>query len=180
MTFHPYVVLNPKSMTNALITNNRLNTDNDSFEKGRLFEEYIKNLFNKSFFHIDKWRMSKQNDNTLEFVDYCNPDFEIILFGKRKYRFAVECKWRKQFIAAKIEWADISKIEKYLKFENQNRIPVFVAIGVGGEPSMPDKLFVTPLQNLRDSPQVYESDLIPYKRDATRKFYYDAEQLKLF
>jgi hypothetical protein len=105
---------------------------------------------------------------------------ELVFVGARHYRFAVECKWRKEFIAGKIEWAKDKQICVYEDFQHQNRIPVFIAIGIGGEPSNPEKLFVTPLDNISGSTEVYESELIPYKRKPTHRFFYNTVQLKLF
>ena len=103
-----------------------------------------------------------------------------MIFGRGKYRFAIECKWRKKFNNGKITWASNRQICSYEDFENQERIPVFVAIGIGGEPDNHVKLFITPLRNICNSGEVYEQNLIPYSRKPTHKFYYDTIQLKLF
>ena len=109
------------------------------------------------------------------------PDLEFAFCGKQNQsRFAIECKWRKQFVNGKIEWAKKHQIDNYLDYQNKNRIPVFIAIGVGGEPSLPEKLFVTPISNISQFPDVFEHQLIVYKRNTSHRFFYDAKQLKLF
>ena len=65
-------------------------------------------------------------------------------------------------------------------FQDQTRISVFVAIGIGGEPDNPEKLFLTPLNNIHMHNELYETDLIPFKRKPSHKFYYNVQQLKLF
>jgi hypothetical protein len=152
----------------------------DSFEKGRLFEDCIIKLFNEKHFKLKKWRKAEKVTDRSYLFDRCNPDLELIFVGARQYRFAVECKWRKEFIAGKIDWANDKQICVYEDFQHQNRIPVFIAIGVGGDPSNPEKLFVTPLNNISRSTEVYESELIPFKRKPTRRFFYNTVQLKLF
>src|SRR5690606_15172670 len=126
-----------------------------------------------------KWRKAEKLPGSKFSFDISHPDLEMI-FGRGKYRFAVECKWRKKFNDGKITWASNYQICSYEDFENQERIPVFVAIGIGGEPDNPEKLFITPLRNICNSEEVYEQNLIPYNRKPTHKFYYDTIQLKLF
>jgi hypothetical protein len=160
-------------------TNKKVETP-DSFEKGRLFENYIIELFNKKHFGLVAWRMAQKGiDNSL-LIDYSKPDLELIFEGKKKYRFAIECKWRQEFRSGKIEWASQNQIRTYKNFEKRYRIEVFVAVGIGGDPSNPEKLFVTPLCNISKYTEVYESDLLHYERKPTRRFFYDTVQLKLF
>lgn len=152
----------------------------DHFEKGRLFEEYLINLFSKKSFYLKEWRKSERFLDGFFPFGHSNPDLELVFEGKKKYRFAVECKWRKEFVEGRITWAANYQICFYEDFQNRNGIPVFVAIGIGGEPSNPEKLFVTPLCNISRCTEVFESDLILYERKPTRKFFYDTIQLKLF
>lgn len=152
----------------------------DSYEKGKLFEQFIIQLFNQESFDLIKWRKSEKLDDEILLKDCANPDLELIFSRFKKYHFAIECKWREKFIEGKIKWASDNQIHSYQDFENRCRIPVFIAIGIGGEPSRPDKLFVTPLRNIETYSKAYEADLIPYKRKPTSKFFYDTVQLKLF
>jgi hypothetical protein len=152
----------------------------DSFEKGRLFEGYIIGLFNERHFKLIKWQKSEKIIDGLFSFDHSDPDLQIVFNGKKNCRFAVECKWRKDFIEGKISWANSYQICSYEDFEYRNRVPVFIAIGIGGEPFQPERLFVTPLCNISKYTEVYEFDLIPYKRKPTNRFFYDTVQLKLF
>jgi hypothetical protein len=152
----------------------------DSYTKGRLFEEYIISLFNKKHFQIDEWRRSEPLADLSKLINYGYPDLEMIFKGVKSYKFAVECKWQCEFKEGKIEWASMKKIARYQEFENKMRIPVFVAIGIGGKPSEPDKLFVTPLCNISGLIELSESDMIPYKRKTARRFFYDTVQLRLW
>jgi Holliday junction resolvase len=152
----------------------------DSFQKGEHFETYIKMLFNQDHFHLKKWRKSGSIPKDTFILEYSYPDLELIFAGKNHYPFAVECKWRKQFYKGKINWATEDQISKYVDFQNKRTIPVFIAIGVGGIASNPEKLFVTPLCNLAEYPEVYEHQLIKYQRKPSRRFFFDTIQLKLF
>ncbi len=129
---------------------------------------------------MTKWRKSEKLEDKILLQDCANPDLELIFSRYKKHHFAVECKWREKFIEGIITWASNNQIFSYLDFENRNRIPVFIAIGIGGEPSRPERLFVTPLRNIEMYSEIYEADLIPYKKRPTSKFFYDTVQLKLF
>lgn len=153
----------------------------DPYEKGYLFETFITRLFNEQRFKLEKWRKAghKANGDFPFFMAY--PDLELIFTGKRRYRFAVECKWRKEFKFGKITWVDgYNKIIIYKEFQSRFNIPVFIAIGIGGHPSSPQKLFLTPLDNISNDIIVRESELLPYTRKPTQRFFYDTIQLKLF
>jgi hypothetical protein len=151
------------------------------YEQGRLFEEYIKNLFNQDSFKLKRWRKSALIPPDTFISDICYPDLELIFVGMNQYSFAVECKWRSKFNDnGKIEWASEEQIAAYLAFERKRAMPVFIAIGVGGTASNPKKLFVTPLCNLIRYPEVYEHQLINYKRKPTQSFFYDTVQLRLW
>jgi hypothetical protein len=150
----------------------------DSYVKGQMFEEYIIKLFNDRHFHLSRWRKAGQIDTL--YYDHSGPDLEFVFGRKWKYRFAVECKWRKKFHDGKISWANNEQRHHYLDFQYRTHTPVFIAIGIGGEPSNPAKLFVTPLQQLFNNLQVYEFELMPFQRRPKSRFFYDTIQLKLF
>ncbi|HRO45337.1 hypothetical protein [Agriterribacter sp.] len=153
----------------------------DPYEKGYQFEEYITKLFNARRFKLEKWHKSQRIESGLYLTGMSHPDLELIFVGRQKYRFAVECKWRKELLNGKVSWVNsYNQITHYKNFQSCNRIPVFIAIGIGGEPSAPERLFLTPLDKISGFTEVYESELIPYTRNPSHKFFYDTVQLKLF
>jgi hypothetical protein len=160
----------------------RQKNEQDGYEKGQRFEQFIIKLFNDHFFYLKKWRKSKKFTDSSISIDHWNPDIEmeLVFTSVRKYRFAVECKWQKRFKDGKINWATDAQICSYRMFQDRVRIPVFVAIGIGGEPDNPEELFLTPLNCIYMYNEIYKKDLIPFKRKPTHKFYYDVKQLKLF
>jgi len=150
------------------------------YKEGKLFEEYISNLFNKEYFYRIKWRKSEKFSKLCEVSDPQYPDLEMeLVFGRGRHKFAVECKWRKDFINGKYPWARRDQIRAYRQFQSYKGIPVFVAIGIGGKPDSPEKLFLTPLDNIYMKQKLSESDLIPFERNPRQRFYYDYIQLAL-
>jgi hypothetical protein len=121
----------------------------ESFIKGYLFEEYIRKLFNDRNFKVLDWRNSLVAGNKqLPRSYFALPDLELLFVRDKIYRFAVECKWRQHsYPGAKIDWARENEIQTYVRYQQEQNIRVFVAIGIGGEPSNPEKLFVTPLDH---------------------------------
>lgn len=117
------------------------------------------------------WQYAKKRDD-IRHLDLNFPDLYMV-FGKKKlYRFAVECKYVSQVKAGLIKWAEESNIRSYSVYQSKFRIPLFIAIGLGGTPSAPEKMFVTPFQNIEHTTHVYEHELYEYKRKPTHKFYY--------
>lgn len=153
----------------------------ESFKKGCLFERYVHELFNERNFKVSDWRSSIViSDKQLPRSYFLLPDFEFLFIRNKTHRFAVECKWRQEFIDGKIQWAEEDRIIIYNRYQRERNIKVFIAIGIGGLPSNPEKLFVTPLDVISKSSEVGESDLLPFKRKPTRRFFYDTVQLLLF
>jgi len=152
----------------------------DYYKQGALFEDYVRLLFNQNSFYLRKWRKSGTIPKDASTLEYSYPDLELNFGGKNRHPFAVECKWRSRFRDGKISWAKKEQISRYVDFQNKTTMPVFVAIGVGGLPNNPEKLFVIPLNNIQIYTDVYENKLGLFKRNPKRRFYYNTAQLKLF
>lgn len=117
--------------------------------KGREFEDYVLELFDvreDGDITLKEW----QGDKTLG--DVCPesnryPDF--VFSYQQSHCFAVECKWRER-LTANIE-KDLFTAEKltiYQQFANERRMPVFILLGVGGEPCQPELLYIIPLNEI--------------------------------
>jgi hypothetical protein len=159
------------------------NKEENSKQKGDAFEKYIVSLFNSDSgkFRIKEWRSDKMAANGLYALSNHLPDLEMVFMdGRREYCFAIECKWRKEFQNGAIEWAKEYQIKNYLKFQKSNRIPVFVAIGIGGTPSQPDFLFLPKLDYIAAYSTLYESFLKQYNRNPNHKFFYNPQQRMLY
>jgi hypothetical protein len=151
----------------------------EDLRKGYLFELYIRKLFNERNFKVLDHRNSlATGDKQLPASYFSLPDLELLFIRNNTYRLAVECKWRQK--SFQLTPKEQEKIRKYKKYQREENITVFIAIGIGGEPSNPEKLFVTPLDYISNFSQIEEGDLIEFKRKPTRSFFYDTVQMKLF
>ena len=123
-------------------------------------------MFNERSFQVKQWLKAGKRPDHLSWADLNNPDLqmELVFTGARKYRFAVECKWRRECIDGTIKWAEVPQIYNYERFQRETGIRVFVAIGVGGEPHDPERLYVMPLGMISGNFMVAERDLISFGR----------------
>lgn len=146
-------------------------------EKGKAFEDFIVRLFDENTAlkrrTSDRFVDGRLDEGSME------PDLLAELrLGSGTYPFAVECKWRSSVKDGEIQWSYEAQRERYEKYAKENDLDVFVAIGVGGEPSSPKKLFVVPLYALKDV-RCHIDDLAPYAHDTKKSLYYDIKFHKL-
>ena len=149
--------------------------------KGDAFEKFVVKNFNQKYFTLQEWRSDKYVDGIYAVSNHF-PDLEVIFNFKEKgvnEAFAIECKWRKNYYNNGIEWAQNYQIKNYKEYAAKLSIPVFVVIGVGGEPKMPEELFIVPLQEMKSN-TITKSELANYKKDISdTRFFWDYEKNKL-
>ena len=138
--------------------------------------------FRPEYFSIKEWRGDKYVDGVYAESSE-NPDLEIE-FRLRgiSTTLAVECKWRQSFERRDkvgLTWASSRQIANYQRFADARGLPVFVVIGVGGQPSSPAELYVIPLTKLR-YPWANAEYLSKYRRASVGvDFYYDYNKNEL-
>lgn len=156
-------------------------TQQDDFDenkaKGDAFEKFVVKYFSRKYFTLQEWRSDKYVDGVYAVSNHF-PDLEVIFNFKEKgikEAFAIECKWRKNYYNNGIEWAQNYQIKNYKEYAAKLNIPVFVVIGVGGEPEKPEELFIVPLQEMKSN-TISKSELANYKKDVSVKgFFWDYE-----
>lgn len=118
-------------------------------EAGNSFESFIVSKFDKKYFTLKEWAGDKYvngvyaETTTNPDLVYCFKCSDVEMF------FAVECKYRKQFTNYGLEWAKDYQIKNYVNFQKKNKIPVFVAIVMGGTPELPNDLYLVPLDYMK-------------------------------
>jgi len=144
-------------------------TSNDPEIVGRVFEDYVQNLFSTKYFKlIEKTHSFKTNaDRYVESSK--NPDF-IFEYMPTRERFAVECKFRSKLNQkGQLEWSNPAQLKRYQEFAIQYKIPVFIVIGLLGEDE--DYMFNIPLSEAR-YPALYESVFAKYERPLDKPFFW--------
>ena len=149
-------------------------------KNGDDFEKFIVKKFSKIFFNVKEWAGDKYIDGI--FADTTQqPD---ILFEFRLHEeanaveFSVECKWRKEIKDNTVQIADKKQLERYKQFEKKRGVPVFIALGVGGTGNSPEQLYIIPLKII-SSNLISQYELIAYKKNIKKDFYFDAEKKTL-
>jgi hypothetical protein len=118
-------------------------------EKGDEFESYTISKFNKKYFKLLFWAGDKHIPG-IKVDSNSDPDLKFLCkLSQEMQEFAVECKFRSAYFNNGIDWAEEYKIKHYRSYQTKYQIPVFVAIGVGGQPSSPNELYIIPLNDIR-------------------------------
>lgn len=153
----------------------------DNYEENKLkgdsFEKYVVQRFNQKFFSIMEWRSDKYVNGVYAVSNHF-PDLEVLFkAGNIKDSFAIECKWRKSFFNNEIEWARDYQIKNYKKYAREVAVPVFIVIGIGGEPDNPDEIFIVPLDSVKNN-VFTKSQLLQFKT-YRKSFYWDEKEKAL-
>jgi hypothetical protein len=141
-------------------------------KNGDDFEKFIVQKFDKKYFKIKEWAGDKYV-NGIYAETTQNPDILFEFRYKEAIRlFSVECKWRKKLYKNGVEFAKESQLARYRKFESEKNIPVFIAIGISGEASSPEHLYIIPLKNIQSTFLTIE-ELKRFEKTDDRNFYYN-------
>ncbi len=143
-------------------------------KNGDDFEKFIVQKFDRRYFKIKEWAGDKYVKGIYAETTQ-NPDllFEFKMKDERRL-FSVECKWRKKLYKNGVEFAKESQLARYRKFEIEKDIPVFVAIGISGEPSQPQHIYIIPLKNIKSTFLTID-ELKQFEKTDDRNFYYNLE-----
>ena len=142
--------------------------------KGREFEDFVLELFDlneTNAYSLLEWRSDKSLGEVSP-VSNSYPDFVLeYKEGKWKKKFAVECKWRasipRRFTQPLFEPDQITRYQEYAVEKEQN---VYIILGVGGEPSMPEELYLLPIDSISQI-QSKPSLLKQFRREIVDKWF---------
>ncbi len=132
----------------------------EGFKKGEAFEDYVrKHLFTKDKFIT----LQRTHDYAINKNDYIEnskePDFKFraIRTGKE---FFVEAKYRSTYYEDKVDWCKPFQLKRYKEIDK--KLPVYITLGLGGEPDSPDQVFLIPVKDIEYS-KLFRSFLKNYK-----------------
>lgn len=142
-------------------------------EKGDEFEKFVRRSFNTEYFETIHWTSDKGVDGVYARSNQ-NPDLVMQLnLNEGSYRFAVECKWRTKLSGDnEVEICRSDQLDRYKTYGRKNRMEVFIALGVGGKPEYPEKLYIIPLREVRHH-RVKSYFLQNYYKEPGKPFYYN-------
>jgi hypothetical protein len=151
-------------------------TEDESVEKGNDFEKYVADLFDNRYFSIVQWStdITRKHDKFVE--SDAGPDLTIRYVPNNEL-FYVECKFRSDLYEGKLHWSNPQQLKRYQGFARENRHPFFIAIGFGGDPSDPERMFCIPLDEAR-YPALYPSVFEKFERNPEKNFFWKNGVLK--
>lgn len=142
-------------------------------EKGERFVGWVTERFNPKYFQLLHWRSDKIHKGIYP-LSNLHPDLEYeFRLHNKTVRFAVECKWRANYYDGRIQWAKEYQVRNYYQYQRDEKIPVFIVIGVRGSCDDPKDVYIIPLSCIKE-----EQTLLPYnflqnyKRSNRDKFFY--------
>jgi hypothetical protein len=174
--------LNDKySALDPVVEDEPVKEEEESVRKGKAFERYVQEGFKAQYYD---WIDSRSDDRYNGESPLSNryPDFVFELRScetKGNRTFAVECKYRsKLIISNKMHPIFRSRqLKNYKNYSEKYNRPTFVILGVGGDPSFPEDVYIIPLDKLQklngkfmESVGIHSSDLRAYKKKKYRSF----------
>jgi hypothetical protein len=131
----------------------------ESFKKGEAFQDYIrKHLFTKDKFDmLHKTHSYATNKNDYIIEDSEEPDFKfrVIRTGKA---FWVEAKYRSTYYEDMVDCCKPPQLRRYKEIDEE--LPVYITLGLGGEPDSPDQVFLIPVKDINIKwPKLFRSFL---------------------
>ncbi|BAX80845.1 hypothetical protein ALGA_2523 [Labilibaculum antarcticum] len=149
---------------------------NQAKKKGDDFEKFIAQKFPKKYYTIKEWAGDKYIKGVYAETT-TQPDL-MIETKKEKKCFSIECKWRKEFKNDEVTFASKKQLENYMVFQKKKNIPVFITLGIGGEPSAPQNCYILPLDEIKSN-SILKNELYKYWKKTAANFYFDIKTNEL-
>ena len=148
------------------------------YKKGLDFEKFIVQKFSSKYFKVKEWTGDKFVNGVYAETNQ-HPDLLMEFFGlKQNKEFAVECKWRQNSTKDGIPFSTNAQLDRYRDYAKKKNVPVFIIIGLGGEGSGPEKLFIIPLQD-NTKPFMFFNQSKKYEKQIDQDFFFDYKKGEL-
>lgn len=129
--------------------NRHYNISQSACNKGDEFENFVAKQFNdNSDYTVVSWTGDKMRTYNVYVESDSGPDLKI-RHEPTQEEFYIECKYRSNLQKGKYKWTNDEQRKRYLDFDSKNKEPFYIALGLGGSPSKPDKVFYVPLREAR-------------------------------
>jgi len=147
-----------------------------SEEKGDDFERYVVDLFDEKYFSIVQWTTDMARKHTRFVESDMGPDL-VLRYRPTNEIFCVECKFRSKLFKGKLQWSALKQLGRYRVFANDNEIPFYVVIGLGGKARKPKRMFCIPLKEAK-FPALPPESLGKFERNPKKNFFWKDRMLK--
>lgn len=150
--------------------------NNSSFIKGEKFEKFIENniFTDEDYDLIHRSNSYEQNKNRFA-EETLKPDFKFRC-KKTNKEFYIEAKYRSKYNSSKkIEIMSLKQFERFKQIQKNEKIPIYLLIGMGGRPENPNSLSIIPIEKI-EFLSLYESFLRKFRIKKTK---INSEKLKI-
>ena len=122
-------------------------TKPESYVRGDEFERFIREkLFPKESYEL-LHKTPNYIENNHDFIESSKaPDFRLRA-KSNGIEFYVEAKFRSKYNNGSLEWCKPLQLKRYQEIDRTS--PVLIAIGMGGHPHTPEKVFLIPVQHIK-------------------------------
>ncbi len=121
-----------------------------SKEIGNLFEDFVVNLLaDHRLTLLDRTQDAVSSAGVI--AESCkNPDLHVQQKrGRSNIDYYLECKYRSRWDEDAVTFEDW-QIDRYRRFQRENRRKVIIALGVGGTPEAPATFRLVPIDSLKE------------------------------
>ena len=172
------IIKNAEKQMSELNINSETELIDYNKKKGDDFEKFVVQKFDKKYFRLKEWAGDKYVNGI--YADTTQQPDILLEFSIRqnKTQFWVECKWRQKLYKNGVEFSKKEQFNRYKKMEKEHEIPVFIAIGIGGEAILPERLYLIPLQEISNN-FIHLYELKKYEKKVSDNFFFDFDTKKL-
>lgn len=117
---------------------------------------------------VYQWNELHNTKNINGFYEIYDPS--VLFYGTQSSRLT--CVWRKELFQNKIQLAKNYQLKNYKTFEKKEKKKVFIVLGLGGEPSDPENIYIIPIKNLY-KPELGQYQLQQYRKMNRNTFFYN-------
>lgn len=155
----PKVIVKKELEKQIHFVNDTVKSDDElNVDKGKIFEELVVKMFmeKKEYFEwIDKTPDVKVGDEYPK--SNMNPDL-LIKFKNTKHGWqediAIECKYRTGHTNNEVFIDEERKIQNYKNYQRDTKINTYLALGFGGKPEAPKRIFVLSIDDVKSTMQI--------------------------
>lgn len=175
---HVKVLSDLEKRIKLLESNSEIDEADLKYKKGLDFEKFVVQKFSKRYFKVKEWTGDKYVEGVYAETNQY-PDLLMEFFGlNQKKEFAVECKWRQNSVNDGIPFSTNAQLDRYRDYAKKKKVPVFIAIGLGGKGAAPERLFIIPLKDI-SKPFMFFNQLKPYEAEIRKDFFFDHKKVEL-
>lgn len=145
------------------------NSQKDYKQIGNDFEGYIADLLKANGIRLKQWNQGTTSPEGAYAENELNPDFLVShKSGNIDLEYWIECKYRSSLPKEGFRLEDY-QTNRYKKIQGQSKKKILIALGMGGNPSEPETVYIIPLDSLTTFKRIGHKYLPHYRLQTPRQ-----------